>query len=164
MSQHSNTGTGILPLTPTSITGDCINCPRVNPSSTSTSNNVGDTSILIDAIGQLHDLQKEVKEIQTKQGKLMEFYDSSTKLNKTVRIVIIVLMIIPALQLICCTGVVFYLGIQQKLSDLLNWVLGGVSLLSLVELIVGGVKLFLDEKKIENLEKKVDDLSTSKNT
>lgn len=73
-------------------------------------------------------------------------------------------MIMPIIQLLCCAGVVYSLGIEDELPGLINWVLGGVSLLSLVELIVGGVKLFLYEKRMDELEKKIDALSNSNNT
>lgn len=112
----------------------------------------------------MHDLQREVRELQAANKKTSSFYDSTSKLNKTVRTVIIILMIVPVVQLLCCAGVVYSLGIEDELPGLINWILGGVSLLSLGELIVGGVKLFLYEKRMDELEKKIDTLFNANNT
>ena len=59
-------------------------------------------------------------------------------------------MVVPIIQLLCCAGVVYYLGIEDKLPGLIKWILGGVSILSIIELIVGGVKLFLYEKRLDD--------------
>lgn len=61
-----------------------------------------------------------------------------------------------AVQLVACTVIVYYLGIQEQLHSLLNWVLSGVSLLSVAEMIVGGIKLYLLEHKVDELKEKVE--------
>ena len=96
---------------------------------------------LISTIGQLHDLQREVRELQAASKKTLSFYDSTSKLNRTVQIVIIILMVIHVIQLLLCAGVVYSLGIEDELPGLINWILGSVSILSILELIVGGIKL-----------------------
>ena len=41
-------------------------------------------------------------------------------------------------------------------------ILGSVSILSILELIVGGIKLYLYEKRMDELEKKIDAMSNTK--
>lgn len=164
MTQYSNTETGTTVPTSASFINNCENCPRVNTQSSSTAGGSPNAEILIGTIGHLHDLQKEVQELQEKSKKTVSFYDSGARLNRTVRVVVIVLMVIPFLQLISCAAVVYLLGIEDELPNLLNWVLGTVSVLSLVELIMGSIKLFLYEKRMDELEEKINSLSTTRNT
>lgn len=58
----------------------------------------------------------------------------------------------------------YSLGIEDELPGLINWILGSVSILSILELIVGGIKLYLYEKKMDELEKKIDAMSNTKDT
>lgn len=44
-------------------------------------------------------------------------------------IVLLILPVIPVVELIACTAVVYYPEIQEQLSSLLTWVLSGVSIL-----------------------------------
>ena len=137
---------------------NCDSCPRVNASYSSTTVGTSNADTLISTIGQLHDLQREVRELQAASKKTLSFYDSTSKLNKTVQIVIIILMVI----LLLCAGVVYSLGIEDELPGLINWILGSVSILSILELIVGGIKLYLYEKRMDELEKKIDAMSNTK--
>jgi hypothetical protein len=167
MSQYPKTETGSATPNTVPLASNCDNCPRVNAtfsSSATTAAGVSNTDTLIETIGQVYNLRREVRELQAESKKKESFYDSTTKLNKTVRIVIIVLMIVPIVQLLCCAGAVYYLGIEDELPGLLYWVLGGVSLFSIVEMIVGGLKLFLYEKKMDELEKKIDELTNANTT
>lgn len=143
---------------------NCDSCPRVNASYSSTTVGTSNADTLISTIGQLHDLQREVRELQAASKKTLSFYDSTSKLNKTVQIVIIILMVIPVIQLLLCAGVVYFLGIEDELPGLINWILGSVSILSILELIVGGIKLYLYEKRMDELEKKIDAMSNTKDT
>ena len=79
---------------------NCDSCPRVNASYSSTTVGTSNADTLISTIGKLHDLQREVRELQAASKKTLSFYDSTSKLNKTVRIVIIILMVIPVIQLL----------------------------------------------------------------
>lgn len=88
-----------------------------------------------------------MRELQAVNKRTLSFYDTTSKLNKTVRTVVIILMIVPIIQLIWCFGAVYSLEIEDKLLGLIKRILGGLSIFSLVELIVGGIKLFLYEKK-----------------
>ena len=164
MPQYQKKKTGTTTQNTVPLASSCDNCPKVNASYSSTTGGTSNTDTLIGTIGQLHDLQREVRELQAARKKTSSFYDSTSKLNKTVRTVIIILMIVPVVQLLCCAGVVYSLGIEDELPGLINWILGGVSLLSLGELIVGGVKLFLYEKRMDELEKKIDTLFNANNT
>lgn len=159
MARYSKAESGTATKTVFSSPTSCDNCPKINPSSSSsTSNRIFDSDILVSTIGQLVELKKEVQELQEESKKAESFYNSTTKLNNTVRTVVIVLMIVPVLQLICCTGVIYALGIEEKLSGLLKWALGGISLFSIIELIVGGVKLYWYEKRMDIIEKDIDEL------
>ena len=55
----------------------------------------------------------------------------------------------------------YSLEIEDKLLGLINRILGGLSILSLVELIVGGIKLFLCKKGWTSL--KIDPSSSANN-
>lgn len=164
MTQYQRTKSETATQGSVPLVANCDNCPRINASSSSTAGGTSNTDTLIGTIGQLHDLQQEVRELQAASKKTLSFYDSTAKLNKTVRIAIIILMVVPIIQLLCCAGVVYYLGIEDKLPGLIKWILGGVSILSIIELIVGGVKLFLYEMRLDDLEKKIDAISTTRNT
>ena len=129
---------------------NCDSCPRVNASYSSTTVGTSNADTLISTI------------VQAASKKTLSFYDSTSKLNKTVQIVIIILMVIPVIQLLLCAGVVYSLGIEDELPGLINWILGSVSILSILELIVGGIKLYLYEKRMDELEKKIDAMSNTK--
>ena len=58
----------------------------------------------------------------------------------------------------------YSLGIEDELPGLKISILGSVSILSILELIVGGIKLYLYEKKMDELEKKIDAMSNTKDT
>ena len=148
-----------MPQAYTSTTSTCEGCPKVSAASSRSTNATSNGDVLVATIGQLNELQKEVRELQKENKKKSSFYNSSAKLNNTVRVVVIILLIVPVIQMLCCAGVVYYLGIQDQLPSLINWLLGGVSILSLLELIVGGVKLFLYEKRMDELESKINDLN-----
>ncbi len=165
MSQYKKTKTKTGTATPNAVplVSNCDNCSKINASYSSTTGGNSDVGALFSAISQICDLQREVKELQAANKKTSSFYDSTSKLNKTVRTVIIILMIVPIIQLLCCAGVVYSLGIEEELPGLINWILGSVSVLSLIELIVGGVKLFLYEKRMDELEKKIETLFKNDN-
>ena len=154
----------ILGVCAVTFVTNCDSCPRVNASYSSTTVGTSNADTLISTIGQLHDLQREVRELQAASKKTLSFYDSTSKLNRTVQIVIIILMVIPVIQLLLCAGVVYSLGIKDELPGLINWILGSVSILSILELIVGGIKLYLYEKRMDELEKKIDAMSNTKDT
>jgi uncharacterized integral membrane protein len=166
MPQYQKAETGSSTPNTVPLASNCDNCPKVNTtfSSTTTNGFSNNADTLVVAIGQLHDLQREVQELQTANKKTVSFYDSTSKLNKTVRIVIIILMMVPIVQALFCAGVVYSLGIEDELPGLLYWVLGGVSIFSIIEMIVGGIKLFLYEKRMDELEKKIDALTNGNTT
>lgn len=163
MARYSKAESGTATKTNYPLPTACDNCPRINTTSSSTASQF-DSDIVVSTIGQLTELKKQVQKLQEESKKAESFYRSTAKLNNTVRVVVIVLMIIPIIQLILCTGVVYILGIEDKLPGLLKWVLGGVSVLSILELIVGGIKLYLYEKRMDELEKVVDEIKAKSNS
>lgn len=112
--------------------------------------------LLITCISKSDKLEKQVDKIEKQQETTRNFYNSLAKFSSTTRVIVILLMFIPLLQLIACAGIVYYLGIQEKNSSLINWVLGGVSILSLGEVIIIPVKLFLLDKRMDDFEKRLD--------
>lgn len=162
MARYQKKGSTTATQSTLTISSTCEGCPKVNatPNSSSIGNTSG-TDMLFSTIGQLSELQKEVKKLKEETQKTASFYRSSTKLNNTVRTVVIILMVVPVIQLLCCTCIVYALGIEEELPNLLKWVLSGVSILSVLELIVGGIKLYLYEKRMDELEKKIDELKAN---
>lgn len=112
--------------------------------------------LLITCISKSDRLEKQVDKIEKQQETTRNFYNSLEKFSSTTRVIVIILMFIPLLQLIACTGVIYYLGIQEKIAPLINWVLGGVSVLSLGEVIIIPIKLFLLDKRMDDFEKRLD--------
>lgn len=158
MAQYQKSETSTATQNAIPIVSSCDGCPKVNTSSSSTPG-FSSSDMLFSTIGQLHDLQQEVQKLQNASRKTLSFYDSTSKLNNTVRTVVIILMLIPIAQLLLCVAVVYSLGIQDELPGLLSWALSGVGIASIIELSVGGAKLFHFDKRIEAIEKRIDSLS-----
>ncbi len=138
---------------------------NVSPNSidTSTSGSNSEISVygLISTnIQEVADLKRRINDLEKQQGKTKSFYKSVTKLSNLSTIIIGVMLIIPMLQLIGCAAVVYYLGIQDNLPGLLNWVLGGVSLFSLIEMIFIPIKFYFMETKISSLDEKYKEENT----
>ena len=114
------------------------------------------TGMVRDCIVQVNDLQKEVNQLQKEQRKTSEYYKENAKLAKTSRILMIILMVIPGIQLIACTAVVYYLGIENQLTAFLRWIIGSVSILSISEKVFTAFKYFSLENKVDELKKAVE--------
>lgn len=133
---------------------------NISPNSIDTSTSGGSSEMglfygLINTnILEVADLKRRINDLEKQQGKTKSFYKSVTRLSNLSTIIIGIMFIIPMLQLIGCAAVVYYLGIQDKLPGLLNWVLGGVSLFSLIEMIFIPIKFYFMETKISSLEEK----------
>lgn len=141
-------------------TTSCSNCPRIATSeSASTPEHNRETPLIdlvIKSLVTMDKLQKDIMKVEKEQDRTFGFYKGIEKLTHTSRIAITVLMIIPAFQLIACTAIVYYLGIQERLSGLLTWILGGVSIFSVVEILITALKYTMLESKVSELEKKVE--------
>ena len=150
------TGTGSVGSFPP----NCENCPRiVSPNSTSTPKHPTENSLyelVANSLVTISELQKNVTKIEKEQEKNREFYRSITALSKTSRKALWLIMAIPLIQLIACTAVVYFLGIQEELPSLLIWILSGVSLLSIAEVLITVLKYFILENKVSDLEKKIE--------
>lgn len=136
----------------------CPGCPQLSTSASSSTPipTPNLTRELLEGYSKIQELQKEIEKLKREHERSRSFYEEIGKLSKVSRIAIILLMIVPMLQLVACTVIVHYLGIQEQLHSLLNWVLSGVSLLSVLEMIVGGIKLYLLEHKVDELKEKVE--------
>lgn len=149
--------------TATSIVQDhqnCSSCPQfVNPKSGSGHEQQSDVLALVGYLAQLGSMQSEINALKTdleaEKSKSAGFYQSLTKLSNTSRKVIWVLLVIPMLQFISCTAVVYFLGIQDELPSLLTWVLSSVSALSIVEMIILPIKFFTMENRMNEIERKL---------
>lgn len=103
-------------------------------------------------------LEERVKDLEKKEEQHAEFYRESARLSKTSRISLIVLMIVPVVQLLVCAIIVYSMGLEEKLPNILKWFLGGVSLLSVVEMIMTIIKGNSDKQKFDELEKEIEKL------
>lgn len=140
---------------------------NTSTSSSANSSEFASDAILIDLIKKcltdMNELQKDIVRVEKEQDRTRNFYKAITKLSKASIVAITILMIIPILQLIACTAVVYYLGIQDQLPGLLIWILSGVSLLSIAEVIVTTIKYFSLENKVDELEKRFEKLVDTRN-
>lgn len=154
-------GTSTATSMGTSFQQNCVGCPRSSSNSTSATEYEAGTSIMdvvTKSLVAMDQLQKDIMRIEREQDKTRDFYKGIAKLTKVSRIAIIALMIVPVLQLIACTATVYYLGIQEELSGLLTWILSSVSILSLIEVGITALKYFALENKIDDFEKRLDNL------
>lgn len=111
--------------------------------------------ILSQNMHDIRELQKKVEELEENKNKTQDFYGSLTKFNTTLRKMLVFVMWVPVLQLIACAIIVYFLGKQDQLPSILNWILGGVSVFSLFEVIFVPVRLYILESKIDDLEKRI---------
>lgn len=141
----------------------CVGCPRVAQSESGTvpTLEAGEKTLALllgQTLEETNSLKKDVARLEKEQEQAKKFYSASTKLSKTANIVLWVLLLIPLLQLVACTAVVYHLGIQEQLPGLLYWVLSGVSILSIVEMIALAIKISSIEKKLEEFDKRLSKL------
>lgn len=161
MARYTNdTSSSSVAASAVSINQTCASCPRVAvPESGSTFDQgiaAQLTTVLTQNLGTVSQLQKDIQRVEKEQDRTRNFYNAITKLSDVSRIVLLILLVIPIVQLIACTAVVYYLGIQEQLSSLLTWVLSSVSVLSIAEVVLIPVKLFTMEKRMDDIEKKID--------
>lgn len=142
---------------------DNIVVPQTTVAQSPVSGNMGAdlSQLLYQFMNDTSELRKKVDELEKKQRKSERFFGEVTALAKVSRIVMIILMIIPVVQLIACVLVVNYIGCNDKLIPLLNWVISGISVLSIIEMIYGGVKIYLFNRDIEEIKKKIDKYENS---
>lgn len=141
------------------LPSSCDSCPKAKVSASSSAATSGtNPDMLFKTIGELHDLKTEVEKLKEESKKSAAFYQSATALSNTVRKVVFFMMMIPILQLIGCMVVVYFLGIENELPKLLKLVLSGVSVLSLIELAVGGMKIYSYDNEIKELKSRVDNI------
>lgn len=113
--------------------------------------------------GRIHDLENRINGFEKGQEKQEGLFLELTRLSKASRHAITFLLLVPIMQLIVCVIIVHLLGIQEKLNSLLNWFLGGISILSISEMVYLPINLNNNKKRIEELEKKVQSIN-DKNT
>ena len=143
--------------TATSTNISCSNCPRVStPESTSQSATWKDIEALGHFYNDLEKVQKEIVSLREGQKETKDYFKRMASLAKTSQIAIIILMIVPALQLVACAAIVYCLGIQEEVSGLINWIIGGVGVLSFLEVLITAIKYFTLESKVNNLEKELE--------
>lgn len=117
------------------------------------------TTVLTNNLVAINQLQKDILRVEKEQDRARNFYNAIAKLSNVSREAVLILLVIPVIQLIACAAVVYYLGIQEQLSGMLTWILSGVSFLSLAEVILIPVKLFSMEKRMDDIEKKIEKLT-----
>lgn len=139
----------------------CSNCPRIStPENTSQAPTWNDLESFGHFYSELEKTKKDVTAIRAEQERNKDFIRRMAALAKTSRVAIIVLMVLPVLQLVLCAAIVYYLGIQENLSGLINWIIGGIGALSFLEVLITAVKYFSLENKVNDFEKRLDKLET----
>lgn len=142
----------------------CKGCPRIVVSNTTgtqpyTFNAKSSLAELVKrCLVDIADLQKDIRKVEKEQDRTQEFYRSITALSKISKTTLLILMVIPAIQLIVCAVIVYFLGVQEELPPLLIWFLSGVSILSIAEVLITALKYFMLENKVSELEKKIEKL------
>lgn len=137
------------------------NCPRIStPENTSQAILWNDLESFGHFYSELEKTKKDVTAIRAEQERNKDFIRRMAALAKTSRVAIIVLMVLPVLQLVLCAAIVYCLGIQENLSGLINWIIGGIGALSFLEVLITAVKYFSLENKVNDFEKRLDKLET----
>ena len=127
----------------------CSNCPRIStPENTSQAILWNDLESFGHFYSELEKTKKDVTAIRAEQERNKDFIRR------------IVLMVLPVLQLVLCAAIVYCLGIQENLSGLINWIIGGIGALSFLEVLITAVKYFSLENKVNDFEKRLDKLET----
>lgn len=124
-------------------------------SSSSNTQNINIYSVLTQSLVEIQELKKDIEMIKCKQGKQDELIKSIRKLSDITHVVVLVLCIIPIVQVIVCGGLIYILGMQDKLNSLLNLSLTGLFSISILELLVGFFKVQGLDKRISELEEKL---------
>lgn len=128
MPQYQNFDSGTAIKSTTSLTNNCDNCPVTNkPQSSTTSDSENIYSYITYIATKVEKLDEKMHELEATTKETQSFYDSTTKLNKTVQIAVMLLISVPIVQLVFATLMVYYLGIQDDLNGLLHWLLGSIS-------------------------------------
>ena len=76
--------------------------------------------IITELAGQTKVLENKVEKLDKEQQITHDFYKENKKLAKTSRVALIILMCVPCIQMLICAALVYYLGIQDKIPELLN--------------------------------------------
>lgn len=119
--------------------------------------------IITQSLKKVSTLEAAVILIEKEQDKSRNFYTSITKLSNTAQNSLRLLMVIPVLQIIACTAVVYHLGILDTLPNLLSWVLGGVSITAGINIFLVSRGYSILEAKVNHLEEKLDSLKDKMN-
>jgi len=140
---------------------NCVGCTKVAVPSNGTTTQSEEGAIaelLRKTLLDMKVLQDDIMRVEREQDKTAKFYNTITKLGKISYVAVLALMIVPIVQLIGCLIIIYYLGIQEELSELFKFAVGGIGILSLIEVIIAYSKLSGIEKQIEKLENKVEKL------
>ncbi len=128
-----------------------VSLTETSPNSTMQQGNALE-QIMANQYKEVQKFNEQVSELKAEIQKTKDFYKAVTKLSKISYTAIILLLAVPILQLIACTVVTYYLGIQEQLSPIINWILGSLSVASLIEIIMFFVKMYDWEKRLKKLE------------
>ncbi len=100
-------------------------------------------------------LEERIDTIEEAQKKQEKFFDATTKLSNISSVAAILLLLVPLIQLFLCAAVVYGMGIEDSLPNLLKWFLGGISIASLFEVIYSFWSIKSIKKRIEAIEEKL---------
>lgn len=103
---------------------------------------------------RIKNTEANIEKLQTDISSKENLYDSINKTNLTCKTIMWVIVAFPLIQALIVVALIYYLGINTDLNGLLNFVIGGVTLVSVIEIIGGFIKIRDIEKRLNALERK----------
>lgn len=146
---------------------NCAGCPRVAVPENGTTAPREDRAIaelLKQTLVDMNTLQVDIMRVEKEQDKTRSFYKTIARLGNISQVAIIALMIVPLIQLIGCLAIIYYLGLQENLSGLFQFAIGGIGLLSLIEVLFAYGKISSIEKQLEKHESRLDKIEEKGNS
>lgn len=152
--------------TSTSINNSVIDSnTRTEDNSTSSyNNNKNQQEMYYGLFKQFSNEQTEnslrINSLENEVNQLKNNLNENAKLAKTARISLILLMLVPMIQVIVCAAIIFGLGKEEQLPNLLKWFMSGISIMSVLEIIACFTDLKQFKDRIDNIENKIKSTTT----
>ena len=129
------------------------------PSNNATNDaNIALITLSVNNQNDISDIKKRLDQVEKEQKDDIRLKKSLTKFSKSANIIVWVLLLIPIIQVLACALVVYMLGVQDKLPNVLTVLLSIVSGFSILEIIGFVVKFYKTDSKLEELQDKIDKL------
>lgn len=114
-------------------------------------------------INKINKLSSRIEALEDVHHRQDQLYMEISKTSKVSRISIIILMIVPLIQLIVCWLIIVHYGKQEQLPNLLNYFLGGISILSIIEAALVPIKMYFDKRKNDEFDSRIKQLEEKSN-